>query len=77
MYFAASWFITLFAEQLPTHTVNKIWNMFLLKGWKVMIKFAIAILLAYRKEIMEKSRDTLSTYLRYFLETSFTPKKEE
>lgn len=49
MYFAAGWFITLFSEQLPTHTVNRIWNMFLLKGWKVLIKFALAVLLAYRK----------------------------
>lgn len=76
MYFAASWFITLFSEQLPLHTVNRIWNLFLLKGWKVMIKFAIAVLMAYREDIMAKSKDTLSTYLRYFLETSFSPKKE-
>lgn len=26
---------------------------------------------------MEKSREALSTYLRYFLETSFSPKKED
>lgn len=77
MYFAAGWFITLFAEQLPTRVVNRVWNMFLLKGWKVLIKFAIALLMAFRKEIMERSRDTLSTYLRYFLETNFTPKKED
>jgi hypothetical protein len=49
--------------------------MFLLKGWKVLIKFAVAVLLAFRKEIMEKSRETLATYLRYFLETGLTPKK--
>lgn len=75
MYFASSWFITLFAEQLPLSTVNRLWNMLLLKGWKVLIKMALAILFSYKKEIMEKQKDTLASYLRYMLESSFSPKR--
>jgi hypothetical protein len=45
--YASNWFITLFAEQLPTKTVNKLWHLFLLKGWKMLIKFSVAVMCVF------------------------------
>lgn len=46
--YASNWFITLFSEQLPKKTINKIWHLFVIKGWKVMIQFGLAVLSAYQ-----------------------------
>lgn len=45
--YAASWFITLFAEQLSLSILSKLWVLFILKGWKMLIKFSIAVLCAF------------------------------
>jgi hypothetical protein len=46
--YAMSWFVTLFAEHLSLSIVNKLWNLFLIKGWKIFIKFGISILCAFQ-----------------------------
>jgi hypothetical protein len=46
--YALGWFATLFAEHLPIHMVNKLWNVFIIKGWKMMIKFGVAVLCAFQ-----------------------------
>ena len=46
--FATSWFITLFSEDLPLFITNKLWHLFALEGWKILIQFSLAILCAFQ-----------------------------
>ena len=46
--YAGNWFITLFSEQLSKRVVNKIWHLFVMKGWKVFIKFGIAVMCVFQ-----------------------------
>jgi hypothetical protein len=45
--FCTSWFVTLFSESLSLQAVNKLWHLLVLEGWKVFIRFGIALLCAY------------------------------
>lgn len=42
--YAISWVVTLFSQGLPLPILNKLWTLFLIKGWKVIIKFSVALL---------------------------------
>jgi hypothetical protein len=57
--YAISWFLTLFAQQLPIPVLNRLWALFLLKGWKVLIKFALALLFSFQNEIIAKGEAEL------------------
>ena len=43
-FFAAQWFMTLFAYQFPVTVVMRIWDRFFSEGWKVIFQVAIAVL---------------------------------
>ena len=43
-FFAAQWFMTLFAYQFPVAVVMRIWDRFFSEGWKVIFQVAIAVL---------------------------------
>jgi len=42
--FAVQWFITLFAYDVPFHSLKVIWDLFFLKGWKFIFQLSLAIL---------------------------------
>ena len=65
--FATSWFITLFSEDLIPQTVNKLWHLFVLEGWKIFIQFIIAVICIYQKEILAQSPDDIFSFLRRLL----------
>lgn len=46
--YAISWFLTLYSQDLPLQVLNRLWSLFLLKGWKVLVKFAIALLFTFQ-----------------------------
>jgi hypothetical protein len=46
--YALSWFLTLYALQLPISILSRLWGLFLLKGWKVLIKFGLALLFTFQ-----------------------------
>lgn len=37
------WFVTLFARVLPAQSVHRVWDLFLLDGWKMVFRVALAI----------------------------------
>lgn len=47
MLYASTWFITLFTEHLPRRTINKLWHLFVIEGWKVFIQFGVAVLCVF------------------------------
>jgi len=53
--YALSWFLTLYSQQLPKTILNKLWILFLIKGWKVIIKFGISLLFAFQHDILMKN----------------------
>ncbi|KAL4508330.1 hypothetical protein ABPG72_003634 [Tetrahymena utriculariae] len=67
-YFCTKWFITLFSYDLQNKTILKIWNLFLIKGWKVLIRIALALLKLFENNIKSEPVDNLSDYIRNFAE---------
>lgn len=37
------WFVTLFARVLPAQSVHRVWDLFLLDGWKTVFRIVLAI----------------------------------
>ena len=42
--YASQWFITIFAYSFPFDLVTRVWDMFLLEGWKAVYRVALAVL---------------------------------
>ena len=51
-YFATDWFLCLYCKSLPSETVARVWDSFLLEGPKVLFRVALAILGSCRGEIL-------------------------
>ena len=48
---ATQWFMTVFAYSFPLHAVARIWDSFLLEGWKVPLRVALALLADAEREL--------------------------
>jgi hypothetical protein len=56
-YFCPQWIITIFSYELPLQTVKlilnfkimKCWNLFIIKGWKMIIRFALGLLAHFKQ----------------------------
>jgi len=44
----------------------KIWNLFLFKGWKVLIRVALGLLKLFEKDIYSEPAETLSSFIINF-----------
>ncbi|CAJ0583589.1 unnamed protein product, partial [Mesorhabditis spiculigera] len=53
-----NWFIALFFDAVPFHTLLRIWDCFLLEGPKVLFRFSVALLGMNEVEILQKN-DTI------------------
>lgn len=63
-FFISRWFMTLFSTYLPFDILVRVWDCFFLDGWKVIIKFAIALLREAQSEILQYDLEEISTLLR-------------
>lgn len=63
-FFISRWFMTLFSTYLPLQTLLRVWDCFFLDGWKVIIKFSVALLREIRPIILSLDLEEISTYLR-------------
>merc|ERR1740121_2440597 len=43
-YYAIQWFLTLFASDLQQETVRRVWDRFLVAGWRVVVQVGLALL---------------------------------
>ncbi|PFH35088.1 TBC domain-containing protein [Besnoitia besnoiti] len=63
-YYCVQWVMTLFAYELPLCVVEKIWDLFLLKGWKVFFKVGLAILDSVRTLLPKLSYEDTLRHIR-------------
>ena len=56
--YASEWFICLFSRNLDFHTLVRIFDVFLLEGYKVIYRFALALLKSKENEFL-KGKDGL------------------
>jgi len=54
-----NWFMAIFIDSVPFETLLRIWDCFLLEGGKVLFRFALAILIINRENILTRT-DTIS-----------------
>lgn len=43
-YYGMQWFLTLFASDLPQHIVRRVWDRFLIAGWRIVVQVGLALL---------------------------------
>lgn len=68
-YYAIQWFLTLFAGELSQDVVRRIWDRFLVAGWRVVVQVSLALL--YTIQDVLPTLDTCSAlcFLRKFART--------
>jgi len=66
-YFATQWFITMFSYDFELSHLTKVWNLFFIKGWKMIIRIALSLLWHFQDEICSKSCDDLPSFLKSFV----------
>lgn len=49
----------------------KLWNLFFLKGWKVLIKVALGLLKLFEKDIYAEPAETLSSFIINFATSNY------
>jgi hypothetical protein len=64
--YASQWFLTLFINQFSFPVVLRIWDMFLLDGWKVIFRVALLLLTKNEKAILGKSFDNIIMNIRHW-----------
>jgi len=66
-FFSASWFITIFTNVFQysdtSYTLMRIWDLFLLEGWKGLFKVAIYVLGVYRERLLHLRFDQLLSFV--------------
>lgn len=66
--YASQWFLTLFAVNFSFDVLMRIWDVYLLKGEKMIYRVAIAILLKNENELLQKSfEDLMSTVKEMYI----------
>ena len=63
-FFISRWFMTLFSTYLPLPVLMRVWDCFFLDGWKVIIKFSVALLREIKPMIIHMELEEISSYLR-------------
>lgn len=68
-YYCSPWFMTLFTNCYQTHdetlslVLVRIWDEFILNGWKTLIKTAIVLLLTYEEKILSLKYEDMLNFL--------------
>eukprot|EP00727_Mastigamoeba_balamuthi_P013560 m51a1_g8827 hypothetical protein (1165) ;mRNA; f:372055-385135 len=63
VFYATRWFMTGFIGVLPIELATRLWDVFLLEGYRVMFTTAVRILRHYQKTLMAMSFDQLMLWL--------------
>jgi len=68
-YYALQWFLTLFASDLRQPVVRRIWDRFLVAGWRVVVQVGLALLYLIQDELPELDTCHALSYLKRFTRT--------
>ena len=63
-YFASRWFMTLFANVLPTRRALAVWDLFFVEGWKVIFRVAMALLIMDEVTLLNMGMEDLMHSLK-------------
>ncbi|DBA00936.1 TPA: hypothetical protein N0F65_006136, partial [Lagenidium giganteum] len=58
------WFVTLFARTLSVGTLARLWDLFLLDGWKMVYRVTLALTAQLRPRLLEMDMEEFSEYVR-------------
>lgn len=64
--FATQWFVTLFAYSLPLRVVERVWDVFMLEGVKVIFQVGVALLQRAETDLLALPFEVLAANLRHF-----------
>eukprot|EP00922_Rhytidocystis_sp_ex-Travisia-forbesii_P055038 GHVS01081524.1.p1 GENE.GHVS01081524.1~~GHVS01081524.1.p1 ORF type:complete len:400 (+),score=82.10 GHVS01081524.1:220-1419(+) len=65
-FYSINWFMTLFSYDMTWPAVLKIWDQFLLKGWKVVFKVGLAMLYKIQNRLLSMQFDEALKFLKVF-----------
>ncbi|XP_054272121.1 rab GTPase-activating protein 1-like isoform X2 [Macrosteles quadrilineatus] len=65
--FASQWFLTLFTARFPLYFVFHILDVFLLQGTDTLFQVALALLIMYKKDLMQLDFESILKYFRVTL----------
>lgn len=60
-YYAIQWFLTLYASDLPQPIVRRIWDRFLVAGWRVMTQIGLVLLYRIQDVLIEMEPSSAGT----------------
>ena len=63
--FATEWFVTIFTSSFPFRAVLRIWDVFLLEGYKIVFRIALTVLKASREQILGMDFEGLMDFLKH------------
>lgn len=63
-WFASEWFVTIYARSFPLDLVVRVWDVFLLEGWKVVFRVALALLHIVQPKLMGQSMEAMMETIR-------------
>eukprot|EP00970_Alexandrium_tamarense_P001903 scaffold249_cov186-Alexandrium_tamarense.AAC.1 len=64
--FATQWVMTIFASTFPFDLVARVWDSFIVEGWKVVYRITLALLDYATPELLELSIEEVFDYFREF-----------
>lgn len=62
--YASQWFISLFTYNFPCAFSTRVWDSFLLEGWKVPFRVALALLKVARADLLKLDFENIMHYFR-------------
>ncbi|CAE7544677.1 Evi5 [Symbiodinium pilosum] len=68
-YYAIQWFLSLFASDLPQRVVRRIWDRFLVAGWRIIVQVGLALLYSIQDELDDMETCVALSFLRKFAQT--------
>jgi len=57
--YSTQWFITLFSYDIDYIELSRVWDLFILKGWKIIFKIAISLLKSLQPPALNSESDTI------------------
>ncbi|CAE7461207.1 GYP5 [Symbiodinium pilosum] len=74
-YYAIQWFLTLYASDLPQDVVRRIWDRFLVAGWRVVVQIGLALLYRIQDALIHMDTCRALSFLKRFTRNAkFTSK---
>eukprot|EP00435_Cladocopium_sp_Y103_P050245 s1564_g15.t1 len=68
-YYAIQWFLSLYASDLPQPVVRRIWDRFLVAGWRIIVQIGLALLYDIQDELERIDTCVALSYLKKFAQT--------